>query len=219
MKLYLETERLIVRDLIPDDEHHLFEIKNDTQVMEYIPDYIKMNATLDDIRAHMSRSMAAASPFEYNKEYMMVLKSTGEVIGAIDSSRLEYLYELQLGWQVMGRFTRNGYASEAAAAVSDFLLKELSLDYMAVVMDTDNPASFRVAVKSGFRLFETRAPFDWHYSGLDGIDPTNYEAVRAYTMKKAACVGSNYFYFRKFNSKSTEKAKFYGDVKYEGRFA
>jgi hypothetical protein len=50
------------------------------------------------------------------------LKDSGLVIGAVTVRRLEFLYELEMGWLLKGDYTGYGYASEAAAAVSDYLL-------------------------------------------------------------------------------------------------
>jgi len=87
---------------------------------------------------------------------------------------------------------------------------------MAVVMDVDNPASFRTAQKSGFRLFEKRVPYDYHYSDCDAGD---FHAIGEHFCKKQSAVGSCYYYFRKFNQNSGTTSRFYGDTVYDGRFS
>lgn len=148
--------------------------------------------------------------------YAICLKNSGIVIGAITVNSLEYLYELQIGWMLNSKYTGKGYASEAGAAASDYLLEILSLDYISVVMDVDNPASFRTAQKSGFRLFEKRIPYDYHYSKCDVED---FNAVSEHFIEKQNQTGSCYYYFRKFNKKCAISSRFYGDTKYNGRFS
>lgn len=63
-------------------------------------------------------------------------------------------------------------------------------------MDVDNPASFRTAKKSGFRLFEKRVQYDYHYSDYNVED---FNEVGKYFTKKQSETGSSYYYFRKFN--------------------
>ena len=148
--------------------------------------------------------------------YDICLKDVGTVIGAITVNSLDYLYELQMGWMMNGKYTGQGYASEAGAAASDYLLEILSLDYISVVMDTDNPASFRTAQKSGFGLFEKRVSYDYYYSQCNVED---FNAVGKYFAVNQSQAGSNYYYFRKFNKNSKTTCRFYGDTKYDGRFS
>lgn len=98
---------------------------------------------------------------------------------------------------MMGAHTRRGYASEAAQAFAERFCRENGADYLIAIMDTDNPASFRTAEKSGFRLFEKRTVYDGHYGRYF----------------------DDYYYFRRYRSGSTTRQKFYGDVPYDGRGA
>ena len=62
-------------------------------------------------------------------------------------------------------------------------------------MDVDNPASYRTAEKSGFRLFEKRTVYDYYYNRY--------------------C--DDYYYFRRYWSGCTLTDRYYGDSPYEGR--
>ncbi|MDR0321110.1 MAG: GNAT family N-acetyltransferase [Treponema sp.] len=216
--MHIETNRLIIRDLVNEDAQALYDIKYDAQVHLYIPDYIKPNATMEDIRSAISYCISVKDTGNFEREvfYPVILKSTGAIIGTITVSKLTFLYEIQIGWQICVEYTNNGYASEAGKAVSDEILNKFNIDYLAVVMNTDNPASFRSAIKSGFKFFEKRIGYDYFYGD---IDTTNFQALSKYMEAKQNGIESPYFYFRKFNPKSKITAQFYGDVKYEGRFA
>jgi len=216
--MYIETNRLIIRDLIEEDAQALYDVKYDRQIHFYIPDYIKKDATMNDIKETISYCIAVKDTGNFEREvfYPIILKLANTVIGTITVSKLTYLNETQIGWQICGGYTNNGYASEAAKAVSDELLNKHNFDYMAVVMDTDNPASFRTAIKSGFKLFEKRIGYDYFYGD---IDAANYEALSKYMETKQNSNEGPYFYFRKYSPKTKITAQFYGDVKYDGRFA
>ena len=214
----IETDRLIIRDLMENDEQALYKIKYDPKIHLFIPDYIKADATIEDIKKTISYCISVKDTGNFENEifYPIILKSTKGIIGTVTVSKLKFLYEIQIGWQILSEYTNNGYASEAGKAVSDELLDKFNIDYLVVVMDTDNPASFRTAVKSGFKIFEKRIGYDYFYGN---IDTTNYEALSKYMDKKQNEKESPYFYFRKFNPKTKITAQFYGDVKYEGRYA
>lgn len=216
--MFIETENLVIRNFIDQDTEALLEIKYDEQVLKYDPTFIKRDATRKDVQKMIAswQSVKEDEICSIGIHYAICLKNSGIVIGAITVNSLEYLYELQIGWMLNNKYTGKGYASEAGAAASDYLLEKLSLDYISVVMDVDNPASFRTAQKSGFRLFEKRIPYDYHYSKCDVED---FTAVSQHFIKKQSETGSCYYYFRKFNKNSPIISRFYGDTKYDGRFS
>lgn len=216
--MFIITERLIIRDFTEQDAAALLKIKYDDKVLKYDPTFIKRNASIDDIKEAITDWQKVENKDICIKgiHYAICLKDSGDVIGAVTVNPLEYLYELQMGWMMNGNYTGKGYASEAGAAVSDYLLETISLDYISVVMDVDNPASFRTAQKSGFKLFEKRVPYDYYYSQCN---VENFNAINGYFATKQSETGSCYYYFRKFNKNSKISSRFYGDTKYDGRFS
>lgn len=195
--MYLETERLIIRDFDIDDAESLYKIKYDIMVIEYIPSFIKRNANMEDINSEILYFKSVEGTGNYEKEvlYAVILKNGNHLIGAIAVSYHSVLYEPELGWMMQGEYCKKGYASEAATAVTDYLFQTYHYDFISVVMDVDNPASFRTAEKSGFKLFEKRTVYDHKYGRF--------------------C--DDYYYFRKFNPDSKITNRFYGDTEYDGR--
>lgn len=216
--MLIQTKRLVVREFTEQDAAALYEIKYDEQVLNYNPTFIKRDAAIADIKEAITfwQSVKQDEIYEKGINYAICLKECGTAIGVITVNALDYLYELQIGWMMNGKYAGNGYASEAGSAASDYLLELLSLDYISVVMDTDNPASFRTAQKSGFRLFEKRVAYDYFYSKCNVED---FNAVGEYFTVNQSQAGSNYYYFRKFNKNSKTVCRFYGDTVYDGRFS
>jgi Acetyltransferases, including N-acetylases of ribosomal proteins len=215
--MYIKTERLVIRSLEPYDAAGLLKIKNDPGVMKYIPDFIDNGAGITEAENAIAHniSLLGSGDFSAERYYAIELDGAG-MIGVITSSKLGYLREIQMGWMVLSEYTGKGYASEAARAASDYIMRTYELAYVVVVMDVDNPASFQTALKSGFKLFEKRVPFDYYYSDCD---PRDFAAVTEHFSRKQAEVGSCYYYFRKYNPDMDIKEKFYGDTVYTGRFA
>lgn len=216
--MFIKTERLILREFAERDAAALLEIKYDEQVLKYDPTFIKRDATIDDAKEAIVfwQDVKEKDIYEKGIHYAICMQNSGDVIGAITVGVLEYLYELQIGWMMNSKYIGKGYASEAGTAASDYLLEMLSLEYISVVMDVDNPASFRTAQKSGFKLFEKRIPYDYHYSKCNVED---FNAVGENFIRKQRETGSCYYYFRKFNRNSKTTSQFYGDTKYDGRFS
>ena len=192
----IETERLIVRSFEERDADALYRIKTDPMVAEYIPDFLDVGAKPEDMPEHIRRfRLAEESGPDAYRCCAIESRESGEVMGCIDYSLQNMLREHQLGWMMIGRFTKNGFASEAAAACAEHFCRTYGLEYLIAVMDVDNPASRRTAEKSGFRLFEKRTVYDYSYNRW--------------------C--DDYYYFRRYYSGSTLKERFYGDTPYYGR--
>ncbi len=193
----LETPRLRIRDFTEADATALYEIKTDEQVTYFCPDFLDIDVTVRDMGKYICdfNRLEAAQEIDTWRCYAIELKQTHEIVGCLCFGRQDMLFEYELGWMMKGAYTKNGYASEAADAFSEYICVACNIPYLIVVMDVDNPASFRCAQKAGFRLFEKRTVYD--YSCNRYCD--------------------DYYYFRRYSSKCTLDAKFYGDIPYEGR--
>ena len=195
--MYLETARLIIRDFCEADAPALYDIKYDEQVRYFCPDFLEVDVSLRDTEEFIRKF----NSYEIKKDidawrcYAIEHKRSHEVIGCLCFGLQDMLFEYELGWMMKRAFTKNGYATEAASAFSEYICDTHNLSYLIVVMDVDNPASMRCAEKAGFRLFEKRTVYD--YSCNRYCD--------------------DYYYFRRYSSKCTLASKFYGDIPYEGR--
>ncbi len=193
----IETARLIVRPFREDDADALYRIKTDPRVKEFCPDFLDVDVK----RADMQRYIRAFQTIEDSGDtdpwrcYAIEDRETGVVMGALTFGRQKMLREYELGWMMIGAYAGKGYASEAAAASAEDFCRTHGIDYLIAVMDVDNPASRRTAEKSGFRLFEKRTVYDYHYNRY--------------------C--DDYFYFRRYWSGCTLRDRYYGDSPYYGR--
>ena len=193
----IETERLIVRPFRSEDADALYRIKTDPQVMEFCPDFLDVDAKRADMHSYIRafQSIEDIGDTETWRCYAIENRETGVVMGALTFSKQKMLHEYEMGWMMIGKFCGLGYASEAAAAFAEDFCRTHGIDYLIAVMDVDNPASYRTAEKSGFRLFEKRTVFDYHYNRY--------------------C--DDYYCFRRYWSGCTLKDRYYGDSPYYGR--
>lgn len=105
--MFIETDRVIVRDFKPEDASDLQEIFGDPETMKNCEppyDLAKTKTFLQDFCIARHGGLAAA------------LKDGGKLIGYILFNEIEpRVYEM--GWIFNRRFWRNGYAYEACRAV------------------------------------------------------------------------------------------------------
>ena len=196
-EMMIETARLIIRPFREEDADALYRIKTDPQVMEYCPDFLDIDAKQEDMPGYIRafREMEDTGDTDTWRCYAIENRETGEVVGALTFGRQMMLHEYDLGWMMIGAYTGKGYASEAAEAFAEDFCRTHGVDYLTAVTDVDNPASRRTAEKSGFRLFEKRTVYDYHYNRY----------------------ADDYLYFRRYWSGCTLKDRYYGDSPYYGR--
>ncbi len=80
---------------------------------------------------------------------MMDLRDTGATVGTVGVSAGPLFDETELGWFVYDGHTDQGFASEAATALRDWVLGTLHLPTLVSYIGIDNAPSRRVAEKLG----------------------------------------------------------------------
>ncbi len=108
--MYVETERMLVRDFVTEDAADLYEILGDARVMEYCEpayDLAKTEKFLADFCICRKGAVAAGE------------KNTGKVIGYI-LFREDAADVYEMGWFFNRSYWRQSYAFEACRAVIDY---------------------------------------------------------------------------------------------------
>ena len=197
--MFIETERLIVRTFCADDVSVLYQIAYDPDVLEYCPDLLKRNVTEVEVLEFIQDFIRidAENDIDTWRCYAIENRESSEVMGCVTFGKNNMLNEYEIGWMMLKKHTKKGYASEAAQAYAEYFCATYGVDYLIVVMDVDNPASYKVAEKCGFKLFEKRTVYDY--------------SLNRYS--------DDYYYFRRYFANCTKRERFYGDAPYTGRGA
>jgi len=149
----VETQRLELRRLRLEDAPFILRLLNEPAFLRYVGD--KKVRNLDDARDYL-----ATGPIDsYERNgfglYLVVEKVSGAAIGICGLIRRQALEDVDVGFALLPRFRRRGYASEAAAAVIDHAKTTLGLSRIVAVTQADNAGSIRTLEKLGMR-FERR---------------------------------------------------------------
>ena len=141
MNRIIETERLTLRPLIPDDAGDVFEWAGDPIANRFMP----YPAYMEEAAV---RRWIESLVLE-NNEFGFVLKSTGKVIGSGSVRFDEQLQAYVFGYNLNRAYWGNGYATEAAKAMIGWARRELGARDFAAVYADANTASGRVIEKCG----------------------------------------------------------------------
>lgn len=169
--MWLETERLVLREFQPADVQGLAPILADPQVMKFSPTGVaSMRQTQDKIE-----SFIACYRRDGFGKWAVLLKNHHELIGycGIAIEQIDNQAEKELGYRLDSRFWGQGLATEAAMAAIQYGLESLQLPYILGVVERDNQASVRVLEKIGMR-FERTTMFQEIAMDVYRVDATNF---------------------------------------------
>ena len=145
----IETARLRLRPLTPDDAAFIYELVNDPDWIRFIGDRKVRN--LDDARAYIGRTVAMYERHGVGS-LLTELKETGEPLGICGLIRREGLDDVDIGFAFLPRHRAKGYAHEAAAAVIAHGREKLGVKRVVAINSKDNESSARLLEKLGLRF-------------------------------------------------------------------
>ncbi len=146
----IETERLLIRHLTPDDAEFIIELLNDPDFIANIADR-GVRTTADAINYIENGPRASYQKHGFGL-YCITLKESGVPIGMCGLIKRDALEDVDIGYALLERFRSKGYAVEAAAAVLDYGLHTLDLKRIVAITAPDNDSSARVLEKIGLRF-------------------------------------------------------------------
>jgi [ribosomal protein S5]-alanine N-acetyltransferase len=167
----LETERLVLRPLVPDDAENLFGIISDPENVRFLG---TISSSVEQVRGYIKKHVAdnEANGLGF---CAAILRSTGDVIGraGLFLSKIDGKDEVELAYLFDKTHWGCGYATEAARAFVDYG-DEIGAGRMIAIVHPLNIASIRVAEKTGFVYERMLADYkDFGNVGLYSREPAD----------------------------------------------
>ena len=146
----LETERLILREVVLEDAENIYAYFSNEDVTKHYG----MNAFTE-----LSEAEALVQNFAksfHNKRairWAIERKERAGLIGTIGFNLWQPLHKrAEIGYELHPDFWRLGYASEAIDRVVEYGFNELGLTRIGAVVYLENVASNQLLLKNGFEL-------------------------------------------------------------------
>lgn len=157
----LETRRLRLRELGPQDAPFILSLVNDPDWLRHIGD--RGVRTLDDARAFIEDGPIASYESHGFGLWLTELRTDAEPIGMCGILKREYLDCPDLGYALLPGFRHNGYAREASAGVLQHARRTLGIPALDAIVAPRNRRSIRLLEALGFdELGMIEIPPDGH---------------------------------------------------------
>ena len=149
--MQLETERLLLRELTPEDYPALYEVLADFDIMQHYP------YTFDEgrVKNWIEKNIDRYRIFGFGL-WAVVHKESGRMIGdcGITMQNINGSIRPEIGYHIHRHYQRQGYAKEAAQKCRDWAFEKTPFLTLHSYMKKANIASSATAVSCGMRKVE-----------------------------------------------------------------
>jgi ribosomal-protein-alanine N-acetyltransferase len=163
MKTSIETDRLLLRELVPDDAAGMFELDSNPEVHRFLG-----NNPVTSI--DQSREVIEMIRRQYLENgigrWAVILKETGEFLGwsglKLEKNVNGHDRFYDLGYRFIQKHWGKGYGYESAKAFIDYGFNELKLDTICAAFEHGNAGSQRIMQKCGMHFVNDFSHKDAH---------------------------------------------------------
>jgi ribosomal-protein-alanine N-acetyltransferase len=165
----LQTQRLQLRALAKGDAPGLWPLVSDSRLTPFLA--WEPHRTLKETEGMVAALVEAQSS---DKGFHWLVSHTEQIVGLVSLIDVRWVHRCwtlnraELAYWIGIPYQGHGYATEAAAAITEFGFDKLKLHKIRVYHAADNPASGRTIEKLGFRFVgEEKEAFQkngiWHH--------------------------------------------------------
>lgn len=182
MKIFVETERLLLREITPADAQGFYDLDSDPAVVKYLG-----NQPATDIQQCRDTIEWVRKQYRENGigRWAIVEKESNQFVGW---TGLKYVKETvnnhtnfyDVGYRLIKKFWGKGYATESGFASLQYGFEQLKLKEIYAAADVNNLASRNVLEKLRLKQLEKfeyyGRPHLWYKIGQEGFQPqTNHK--------------------------------------------
>jgi len=165
----LQTERIVLRHLVPADLPALHELYRDPEIRRYFPDGTR---TLEETREELEWFQHGHPEHPELGLLAMIDRASGAFLGrsGLLPWTIDGVPEVEIAYMVAKPWWRQGYGSEVARALVRHAFGTLGLPRVIALIDPEHEASIRTAQSAGLafdRMVE-----------MDGVRSAVYAAGR-----------------------------------------
>lgn len=173
MKIFAETKRLILREILPTDVEGMFELHSDPEVHRFLGN--KTVSSKEETIAIIN--FVRQQYLDYGTgRWAIIDKNTHDFMGWTGLQFVPHVINkhqnyYDLGYRLIKKFWGQGIATETAFASLQYAFDQLKVNEVYAIADCENAGSNKILKKIGLQFIET---FD-----LDGVKHNWYKIEKA----------------------------------------
>ena len=157
MRVFAETQRLILREILPDDVDGFFEMDSDPEVHTYlgnkpVTDKSALIGIIDFIRQQYVENGIGRWAMLTKDHHQFIGWAGLKLVKELTNNHINYY---DLGYRLGKKYWGKGYATEAALASLKYGFEVMHLQNIYAAAHRNNNASNRILQKTGFSFVET----------------------------------------------------------------
>lgn len=173
------TERLILRQLRPEDENEIFKIHSDERIAEFL--IRPLYKSIDEARKFIDKINHGISNND-SVYWGITLRNEDEIIGTICIWNIsKENFRAEIGFELLPQFQGKGLMQEALTTVLDYGFEKMKLHTIAGQVSPDNLSSIKIMSKNNFKR-EAYFKEDTFYNGKF-LDTTIYTLINPNNFK------------------------------------
>lgn len=156
-KTIIETERLILREIVIDDAQDMLRLYSNHQVQQYTGEDII--TSMEEIRNRIKEIQSRDSENRGLNRWATILKKDNQFVGWAGLAYLPEFDEVDLGFRFFPEYWGQGIGTEASQAILKYGFDKLKLKKIVAIAMKENIGSIRVMEKVGME-FDKFAPYE-----------------------------------------------------------
>ncbi len=154
--MLLETNRLIIRSILPTDEKAFIDMASDGSLWEIYGDCSECHKWMKEFISEAIRLEEEDDPYHEYMAFVIEDKASRFVMGSVGSSYYEDFKEVGVTYFIGADHRKKGYAAEALQCFTEYLTARYDLRKLVATASVKNIASCKTLEKAGFSLIETK---------------------------------------------------------------
>lgn len=156
----LETDRLLMRRLVPGDLGDFYALYRDPEIRRYFPEG---TLTLEETREELRWFLNGHPDHPELGLWATIHKPSGAFIGrcGLLPWTINGVDEVEIAYLIAKPWQRQGLGAEAARALVRYGFETLGLKRLIALIDPEHKASIRTAEKAGLRFWK-----EWMMDGI-----------------------------------------------------
>ncbi len=147
---YLETERLVLREMKKSDFNDVYEYSSNPQTSEYL--LWEVHRSPEYTKEFVDYVISKYKSGEYN-DWALVYKPDDKMIGTCGFTKIDQENNVaEIGYVINPNYWNMGIATEAAEAVIDFAFNKMGMNRVEAKFMYGNDASLSVMKKLGMKF-------------------------------------------------------------------